>query len=77
MNTEDLVDKLISSDLNEYIDILSDMSEHLEEVIFMLKNPDKFTENDKYNLLNVFIETCKIISSDNRGIGTLMKHLEI
>lgn len=68
---------IMSFDKNEYSNMLSDMSEHLEEVIFMLKNPNMFTENDKYELLEVFRKTCQIISSDTRGTGTLIKHLDI
>ncbi len=77
MKIDEIVNNVMSFDRYEYSNMLSDMSEYLEEVIFMLKNPNMFTENDKYELLEVFRKTCQVISNDTRGTGTLMKDLEI
>lgn len=77
MNTEDLIDKLISSDLNGYTNILSDISEYLEEVIFMLKNPDNYTRDERKHLINVFRKICEIISSDTRTTNEILRKLNL
>lgn len=75
--TEDMVDKLMSCNLEEYTLVLSDINELTEELIFMLKNPEISNENKIYDCLDLFRKVCKVISGDDRATGTLMKHLGI
>ena len=77
MNTEDLVDKLVSSDLDEYTNILSDIIEHLEEVVFMLKNPYNYTRDERKHLINVFRKICEIVSNDTRTTNEILMKLNL
>lgn len=59
----------------ESIEMLSDFIEHLEVLVFMFKNPEMFNENEKYDEIEHVRKTCRLISEDMRGTGTLMKDL--
>lgn len=68
---------IYTGDTQDWVNILSDFSELTEEIIFMLRNPVMFTENDRYDLIEQFRQVCKCFSNDNRATGTLMKDLDI
>lgn len=77
IDREKLLDNILTGDSEDYKNILCDFNELIEENIFMLSNPHMFTENDKYDLLNSFLEICRIFGNDNRSTGTLIKRLDI
>ncbi|MCM1223785.1 MAG: hypothetical protein NC548_55975 [Lachnospiraceae bacterium] len=68
---------MVGNNREEYIEMLSDFIEHLETMVFMFKNPDMFNENEKYDEIEHVRKTCKLISEDMRGTGTLMKDMEL
>lgn len=64
-----------SKNFEEYKQALMVLNDLVEESIFMLTNPNWFTYNDKYYLLDNLLDVCSIFSSDRRATGTIMKHI--
>ena len=74
---ESLSENIYTGDTQDWVNMLSDFSELTEEIIFMLKNPVMFSENERYDLFENFSKTCSIFANDTRATGTLMKILDI
>lgn len=75
--SEDITNKMLGS-LPQYIGVLGDFAECLEDLIFLLKSDGGIvSENNKYDQFVKFFEYCRAFASDNRGIGTIMKQLDL
>ena len=74
---DNLSENIHAGDTQDWANILSDFSELTEEIIFMLKNPVMFSENDRYDLLDNFRKICRLFANDTRSTGTLLKNLDL
>lgn len=77
LDTEKIIDTILNSDVDDYVELLCEFEEIVEDTTFMLKNPLMYTDNEKYVLLKNFRDICTCFSKDRRATGTLMKHLGI
>lgn len=73
-------EKIINSILGtktEYVEMLENFMDTLEDTIWMLKESDQYDDNEIYDKIENLKCYCECIASDNRATGTLMKHLGI
>lgn len=76
MEREQIVDSILGSK-EEYVEMLEDFMDTLEDTIWMMKTSDQYTENEIYNKIESLRCYCDCMVSDNRGTGTLMEDLGI
>lgn len=76
MEREQIVDSILGSK-EDYVEMLEDFMDTLEDTIWMMKTSDQYTENEIYNKIESLRRYCDCMVSDNRGTGTLMKDLGI
>lgn len=77
MSIDEIKNVIHSGDAKDWEVMLSNFSELIEDVIYMFKNPNQFTDNDKYAYLEAFRIICRTVADDNRSTGTLIKHLNL
>lgn len=60
MDIENLKNVISSGNEDEYVEMLCDFNELIDEVIFMLRNKNMYSKKDIKELQNNFKEICKI-----------------
>lgn len=60
VDIENLMKVISSNNEEEYIEMLCDFNELIDEVIFMMRNKNMYSKKDKNELISNFKEICKI-----------------
>ena len=77
MTDERMRDIICNGDVDYWKLLMCEVSELIEDTAYMFKNPEYFSENERYSLLDKFRTMCKLVSEDSRSTGTLIKQLDL